>query len=67
MTIAVEKSNKSYIHDGKLFVDGKQVCYRCGMEKNSAEIKEGWKCGGWGVVHKTHLWTIKDKQNPTRS
>ena len=53
---------KHQIKNNKLYLDEKQCCFRCGMEKQSAEIKEGYKCSGWGVVHKTHLWTCKEKE-----
>ena len=40
----------------KLIRDGKELCWRCGMERKSQEIREGWKCSGWGETYPTHLW-----------
>lgn len=56
----------SQIIKGKLYIHGEQCCYRCGMAKKSAEIREGWKCSGWGITHRTHLWTINDKGTQRR-
>jgi hypothetical protein len=56
----------SEIKNGKLYVDGQQCCYRCGMAKQSAEIREGWKCSGWGITHRTHLWTIHNETTQRR-
>lgn len=58
---------ENIIRNGKLFINCEQCCYRCGLAKSSAEIKEGWQCSGWGVVYPTHLWKIRKKKGKEQS
>ncbi len=41
-------------------IDGQPACWRCGLQKNSQEIRDGLKCCGWGKCFRTHLWKIKE-------
>ncbi len=41
-------------------IDGKACCWRCGLEKDGQEHREGWSCSHWGTKYPHHLFKVPE-------
>jgi hypothetical protein len=52
------------MRDQKLFLKGKQCCWRCGLSKRDVQLS-GMVCYVGYQTYQRHLWKIKDEEKET--